>query len=125
MVRDEKDDITLTWYAGWRRTTGVDPGRIKTGTEEGLEFMSRVRERALERLARLDLQVRGPATQYGLLVLPWRAEARPTHDDPGEVRPLLGRSGIEGGLRSIVLEAEPEVLLAGYEAVLIQEWCCE
>ena len=48
----------------------MDPVKIKTGTEECFEFMSRVRERALERLARLDFTSEYPLLDTGYWSFP-------------------------------------------------------
>ena len=48
----------------------MDPGKTKTETEECFELMSRVRERALERLARLDLTSEDPLLDTGYWSFP-------------------------------------------------------
>ena len=48
----------------------MDPGKIKTGTEECFEFVSRVREGALERLARLDFTSEDPLLDTGYWSFP-------------------------------------------------------
>tara|TARA_B100000809_G_scaffold251824_2_gene285789 strand:- start:1980 stop:2159 length:180 start_codon:yes stop_codon:yes gene_type:complete len=48
----------------------VDPGKIETGTEECFEFMSRVREGVLERLAQLDLTSEDPLLDTGYWPFP-------------------------------------------------------